>query len=92
VPVSLSPTDDPPQLPICAKSAAVTECAIDRGSNMNNKILSGRATGRMTCAWIATGDLKSPLVRVWSEVSPMCEVAKATSHSHVAEAGFLLCA
>jgi hypothetical protein len=92
VPVSLSPTDDPPQFPACAKSAAASVCAIDRGSNMNNKILSGRATGRMTCAWIATDDLRNPLVRVWSEVSPMCEVAKAPSFSHVAEAGLLLCA
>ncbi len=59
---------------------------------MNNKILPGRETGRMTCAWIAAGDLRNPLVRVWSEVSPMCEVAKVPSSSRVAEAGFLLCA
>jgi hypothetical protein len=59
---------------------------------MNNNILSGRETGRMTCVWIATGELRNPLIRVWSEVSPRCTGEKASQVSRVAEAGFLLCA
>jgi hypothetical protein len=59
---------------------------------MNNKTLPGRETGRMTCAWIATGDLRNPLVRIWSEASTMREVADAPSSSRAAEAGWMLCA
>lgn len=59
---------------------------------MNNKNVLGRETGRITCAWIATGDLRNPFVRVWSEVSLMRDVLDAPSSSRGAEAERVLCA
>ena len=35
---------------------------------MNNKLFTVRKTGRMTCAWVSTGDAKTPLECVWVEV------------------------
>jgi hypothetical protein len=34
---------------------------------MNNKLFAIRKTGPMTCAWVSTGDAKTPLACVWVE-------------------------
>ena len=36
---------------------------------MNNTLFAVRNPSRMICAWIQTGDSKTPLVCVWFETS-----------------------
>jgi hypothetical protein len=37
---------------------------------MDNIVSTIRNTGRVTCAWVPTGNLKTPLVCVWTEAQP----------------------
>jgi hypothetical protein len=44
---------------------------------MNNKPFAIRKTGRMTCAWVSTGDAKTPLACVWVEAEAPGAVSTA---------------
>jgi hypothetical protein len=58
---------------------------------MNNTLFAIRKPGRMTCAWIPTGDSKAPLVRVWFEAHDP-RAASAIPSSDEEPAGMRLCA
>jgi hypothetical protein len=45
---------------------------------MNNKLLTFRKTGRMTCAWVCTGDAKIPLACVWVAAPKAASTASAS--------------
>jgi hypothetical protein len=46
---------------------------------MNTNFPTIRKTGRITCAWVPTGDAKAPLACVWMEAEPSC--ASSTTHA-----------
>ena len=59
---------------------------------MKNILLMTRKTGRMTCAWVPTGNPRAPLACVWTESEPSL-AAHRTESSSIDEAGGLrLCA
>jgi len=58
---------------------------------MNNKLFTFRKTGRMTCAWVSTGDAKTPLACVWVEAEAS-GAASAASFSKDDARGVGLCA
>ena len=58
---------------------------------MNNTLFAIRNPHRMICAWIPTGDSKSPLVCVWFEVGDS-RAASTMSSSDKEPAGMRLCA
>jgi len=58
---------------------------------MNNKLFTFRKTGRMTCAWVSTGDAKTPLACVWVEAEAP-GAASTTSLSKDEAEGVRLCA
>jgi hypothetical protein len=59
---------------------------------MNNILLTTRKTGRMTCAWVPTGNPKMPLTCVWIDAEP--SLAPSTSQSSPTDeaGGLRLCA
>jgi hypothetical protein len=59
---------------------------------MNNILLMTRKTARMTCAWVPTGDPRTPLACVWTD--PDSSLATSTAEfSPTDDAGGLrLCA
>ena len=44
---------------------------------MTNKLFLIRKTGRLTCAWVPTGDPEMPLVCVWIELKTPQAVSTA---------------
>jgi hypothetical protein len=62
-----------------------------KGGTMNNKLFTFRKNGRMTCAWISTGDAKMPLACVWVEAEAPGAVSTA-SFSEDDARGVRLCA
>jgi hypothetical protein len=58
---------------------------------MNNKLFTVRKTGRMTCAWVSTGDAKMPLACVWVEAEAP-RAASTASFSKDEAGGVRLCA
>ena len=59
---------------------------------MNNKLFTFRKTGRMTSAWVSTGDAKTPLACVWVEADSVHQVSAAPSSSNDDSGGMRLCA
>jgi hypothetical protein len=59
---------------------------------MNKIFPTIRKTGRITCAWVPTGNAKSPLACVWREVEP--SLASSTTHTSANSkvGGMRLCA
>jgi hypothetical protein len=49
---------------------------------MNNILLTTRKTGRMTCAWVPTGNPKKPLTCVWTDAEASLAAPTATSFPH----------
>jgi hypothetical protein len=58
---------------------------------MYNNILTLPKPGRMTCAWVPTGNPKMPLACVWVETSAR-KNAKEASSSNDESGRMLLCA
>ena len=58
---------------------------------MNNKLFTFRKTGRITCAWVSTGDAKMPLACVWVEAEAPGAVS-TPSFSEDDASGVRLCA
>jgi hypothetical protein len=58
---------------------------------MNNKVFTFRKTRRMTCAWVSTGDAKTPLACVWMEAEAP-GAASTPSLSEDEAGGMRLCA
>jgi hypothetical protein len=46
---------------------------------VNSTLVTIQKTGRLTCAWVPTGDPKSPLACVWREV----ELPHGSSSGHM---------
>jgi hypothetical protein len=59
---------------------------------MNNILLTTRKTGRMTCAWVPTGNPKKPLTCVWTDAEASLAAPTATSFPTDEEGGMRLCA
>jgi hypothetical protein len=59
---------------------------------MNNKLLSIRKPGRVTCAWVPTGDIRMPLACVWVEAETPRTASTRSSSSNDEFGGQRLCA
>jgi hypothetical protein len=59
---------------------------------MNDILLTIRKTGRMTCAWVPTGNPRTPLACVWKEVESSLAVATVQSSPTDEAGGMRLCA
>jgi hypothetical protein len=59
---------------------------------MNSKLLSIRKTGRLTCAWVPTGDIQTPLACVWVEAETARTASARSSASNDELGGQRLCA
>ena len=57
---------------------------------MSNNVLTLKKTGRLTCAWLPTGDPRQPLACVWTADSR--NVAKAASSTKTDSGRMLVCA
>jgi hypothetical protein len=51
-----------------------------------------RKTGRLTCAWVPTGNAKSPLACVWTEVEPSHASPTTDTSANTEAGGMRLCA
>jgi hypothetical protein len=49
---------------------------------MNDKLFTFRKTCRMTCAWVSTGDAKTPLACVWVEAETSRTASAAQTASN----------
>lgn len=59
---------------------------------MNNKLFTIHKTGRMACAWVPTGDTKTPLACVWVDVETSRTASATSSPSNDEAQGMRLCA
>jgi hypothetical protein len=59
---------------------------------MNNKLLTIRKTGRLTCVWVPTGNIRTPLACVWVEADTFHAASAAPSSSNDEPGGMRLCA
>jgi TnpA family transposase len=59
---------------------------------MNNNRFTIRKTGRMTCAWVPTGNTKTPLACVWGDAETSCTASATSSFSNDEAQGMRLCA
>jgi hypothetical protein len=59
---------------------------------MNNKLLTIRKTTRVTCAWVPTGDIRTPLACVWVEAETPRTASARSSASNDEFGGKRLCA
>ena len=57
---------------------------------MFNSVLTLKKAGRLTCAWLPTGDPRQPLACVWTADSR--NVAKAASSTKTDSGRMLVCA
>ena len=59
---------------------------------MNNILLTSRKTGRMTCAWVPTGNNRTALACVWNDAESA--LAASTMKSSITDetGGMRLCA
>jgi hypothetical protein len=57
---------------------------------MSNKVLALKNAGRLTCAWLPTGDPRHPLTCVWTVDSR--SAAKAASSTKTDSGRMLACA
>jgi hypothetical protein len=59
---------------------------------MNNILSKTQKSGRLTCAWVPTGDAKSPLACVWMEAG-LSEASSSKRRSNDIDVeGMQLCA
>ena len=58
---------------------------------MTNNILTLRKTGRLVCAWVATGNPRTPLACVWVDPDARGDT-KAASSSNIPSGETALCA
>jgi hypothetical protein len=49
---------------------------------MNNKLLTIRQTGRITCVWVPAGNIRNPLACVWVEADTFHTASAALSSSN----------
>jgi hypothetical protein len=59
---------------------------------MNNKLLTIRKTAGVTCAWVPTGDIRTPLSCVWVDAAASPKTSAATFAADDASGGHRLCA
>jgi hypothetical protein len=59
---------------------------------MNDILLITRKTARMTCAWVPTGDSRTPLACVWTDADSSLAPSKMESSPTDEAGGFRLCA
>jgi hypothetical protein len=59
---------------------------------MNNILLTTRMTGRMTCAWVPTGNPRTPLACVWKDAESSLTASKVESSPTDEAGGIHLCA
>ena len=59
---------------------------------MNNKLLTIRKIEGLTCAWVPTGDIRTPLACVWVEADASPKTSAATLAANDASRGHRLCA
>jgi hypothetical protein len=59
---------------------------------MNSKLLTIRQTGRLTCVWVPTGNIRIPLECVWVEADTAHTTSTAPSSSDDEPGGLRLCA
>jgi hypothetical protein len=59
---------------------------------MNNILLTIRKTGRMTCAWVPTGNPRTPLACVWKDTESSLAVSTVQSAPTDEAGGMRLCA
>ncbi|HEY4051877.1 MAG TPA: hypothetical protein VGM27_33905 [Acidobacteriaceae bacterium] len=59
---------------------------------MNNKLLTIRKTDRLTCAWVPTGDVRTPLKCVWVEAETSRTASAPPSSSNDGPRGMSWCA
>ena len=62
------------------------------GGTMNNKLLTIRKTGRLTCVWVPTGKIQTPLACVWVEADTFRPTSAAPPSSNDEPGGLRLCA
>jgi hypothetical protein len=58
---------------------------------MTNKILTLQSVGRLTCAWVPTGNPRNPLACVWAETAAR-KSANAAPSSNANSGRMQLCA
>jgi hypothetical protein len=59
---------------------------------MNNKPLTIRKAGRLTCVWVPTGDIRTPLACVWVKADTFHPASAAPSSSNDEPEEVRLCA
>jgi hypothetical protein len=59
---------------------------------MNNKLLTIRKAARVTCAWVPTGDIRTPLACVWVDADASPNTPTATFAANDESGGDRLCA
>lgn len=59
---------------------------------MNNICFTTHKTGRLTCVWLPTGDVRSPLVCIWMETDLLSGSSPKHKSSDAEVDGMQLCA
>ena len=59
---------------------------------MKNFLSSVRKTGRLSCAWVTTGNPKNPLACVWTDLASSLTATAAHSSPSDEVGSMLLCA